>query len=254
LHITLFTNEAGSIGPGAPILYKGLSAAKSSRALFHPENGKVEFGAFVSEQFVPLVRKNTKFWNISGIDVQLGVNGCSCTSAPWNRRLNGGITFGQLDAAISAPPVSDGASFILYDSLSDTKKFVMRNSLPYLLLFTGSVRGLNQDAPVEFRGVRIGTVNGVSFNYLPDDPDRRVPVLVQIDPTLITNLPTESTEPAEKFVEEAVRNGLRASLKIGNYLTAQMYVDLDFKRMPGGERHEVAGYQVIPTGGSAWPS
>jgi paraquat-inducible protein B len=148
--------------------------------------------------------------------------------------------------------VSDGASFILYDSLSDTKKFVMRNSLPYLLLFTGSVRGLNQDAPVEFRGVRIGTVNGVSFNYLPDDPDRRVPVLVQIDPTLITNLPTESTEPAEKFVEEAVRNGLRASLKIGNYLTAQMYVDLDFQKdAPAASVTEVAGYQVIPTGGSS---
>jgi len=252
LHITLFTNEAGSIAAGAPIFYKGLSAGKIESRIFHPESGKIEFGAFVSEQFAPLVRKNTKFWNISGIDVQLGANGMQLHVGSLESLLAGGITFGQLDAAISAPPVSDGASFILYDSLSDTKKFVMRNSLPYLLLFTGSVRGLNQDAPVEFRGVRIGTVNGVSFSYLPDDPDRRVPVLVQIDPTLITNLPTESTEPAEKFVAEAVRNGLRASLKIGNYLTAQMYVDLDFQKdAPAASVTEVAGYQVIPTGGSS---
>jgi len=252
LHITLFTNEAGSIGPGAPILYKGLSAGKIESRTFHPENGKVEFGAFVSEQFVPLVRKNTKFWNISGIDVQLGANGMQLHVGSLESLLTGGITFGQLDNLVSAPPVSDGASFILYDSLSDTKKFVMRNSLPYLLLFSGSVRGLNQDAPVEFRGVRIGTVIGVSFNYLPNDSERRVPVLVQIDPTLITNLPTESTEPAEKFVADAVDNGLRASLKIGNFLTAQMYVDLDFQKdAPAASVTEVAGYNILPTSGSS---
>jgi len=252
LHITLFTNEAGSIGPGAPILYKGLSAGKIESRTFHPENGKVEFGAFVSEQFVPLVRKNTKFWNISGIDVQLGVNGMQLHVGSLESLLNGGITFGQLDNLVSAPQVSDGASFILYESLSDTKKFVMRNSLPYLLLFSGSVRGLNQDAPVEFRGVRIGTVIGVSFNYLPNDSERRVPVLVQIDPTLITNLPTESTEPGEKFVADAVGNGLRASLKIGNFLTAQMYVDLDFQKdAPAASVTEVAGYNILPTSGSS---
>ena len=252
LHITLFTNEAGSIGPGAPILYKGLSAGKIESRIFHPENGKIEFGAFVSEQFAPLVRKNTKFWNVSGIDVQIGANGMQLHAGTLESLLIGGITFGQLDGAVSAPPVNDGASFVLYDSESDTKKFVMRNSLPYLLLFSGSVRGLNQDAPVEFRGVRIGTVNGVSFNYLPNDPERRVPVLIQIDPTLITNLPTESTEPAEKFIEDAVRNGLRASLKIGNYLTAQMYVDLDFQKdAPVASVTESAGYRILPTGGSS---
>jgi paraquat-inducible protein B len=160
----------------------------------------------------------------------------------------GGITFGQPPAAPSAPAVSDGASFALYDSLEDTKKFAMRSSVPYLLLFTGSVRGLSDGAPVEFRGVRIGTVNGVSFRYLSNDAQRRVPVLVQIDPTFITNLPSDNTEAAENFVADSVRDGLRASLKTGNLLTGQLYVDMDFQKdSPPATVVEIEGYRVIPT-------
>ncbi|MEO5753809.1 MAG: MlaD family protein [Chthoniobacterales bacterium] len=252
LHITFFANDAGSIAPGTPILYKGLSAGKIETRIFHPENGKVEFGAFISKEFAPLVRKNTRFWNVSGIDVELGANGLQFHAGTLESLLVGGITFDQPSGAQSAPPVSDGATFVLYGSFAESQKFVMQNSLPYLLLYSDSVRGLSDGAPVEFRGVRIGTVTGVSFTYVPDDPARRVPVLIQIDPGLITNLPTESTEPAEKFVAKAVEDGLRASLKTGNYLTGQMYVDLDFQKdAPAATVTEIAAYRVLPTGGSS---
>ena len=61
--------------------------------------------------------------------------------------------------------------------------------MPYLLLFTGSVRGLSPAAPVEFRGIRVGSVDGASFKYLPGDPERRVPVLIKIDPDLLLDRP-----------------------------------------------------------------
>lgn len=253
LRITLFTDEAGSVAPGTQIIYKGLTAGRIETRVFHPENGKVEFGAFVAAEYASLVRKNTKFWNMSGIDVQIGANGFELHAGTLESLLVGGITFGQPEGApSSAPAVSDGETFILYDSVSDTKKFVMQDSLPYLLLFTGSVRGLNEDAPVDFRGVRIGTVKGVSFRYLPNDPERRVPVLIQIDPGLITDLPKESTEHAETFIEEAVRSGLRASLKTGSLITGQLYVDLDFQKdAPAAKVAQIEGYRVIPTGGSS---
>jgi paraquat-inducible protein B len=248
LHVALFTDEAGGIAPGTAITYKGLSAGRIESRVFHSENGKVEFGAFIFADYAAMVRNNTKFWNTSGVDVQLGANGLQLHTGTLESLLMGGITFGQPAGAPSAPAVSDGASFALYDSLEDTKKFAMRSSVPYLLLFTGSVRGLSDGAPVEFRGVRIGTVNGVSFRYLSDDAQRRVPVLIQIDPTFITNLPSDNTEAAENFVADSVRNGLRASLKTGNLLTGQLYVDMDFQKdTPPATVAEIEGYRVIPT-------
>lgn len=248
LHVTLITDEAGGIAPGTAITYKGLAAGRIENRIFHPENGKVEFRAFVSAEFAPLVRTNTKFWNVSGIDVQVGANGLQLRTGTLESLLTGGITFGQTPGSPSGPPAPDGATFALYESFEATTKFSMRTSVPYLLLFSGSARGLNEGAPVEFRGVRIGTVNGVSFRYLPNNPERRVPVLIQIDPSFITNLPTDNTEAAENFVAEAVSNGMRASLKTGNLLTGQMYIDLDFQKdAPPATVAEVDGYRVIPT-------
>jgi paraquat-inducible protein B len=248
LHVTLLTDEAGGIAPGTSITYKGLSAGRIETRVFHPKTGKVEFGAFIFAEYASLVRTNTKFWSVSGLNVQVGANGLQLQTGTLESLLMGGITFGQPAAAGSAPEAPDGATFTLYQSLEDTQKFAMRSSVPYLLLFSGGVRGLNDGAPVEFRGVRIGTVNGVSFRYLPNDPARRVPVLIQVDPTFITNLPSENTEAAENFIAEAVRGGLRASLKTGNLLTGQLYVDFDFQKdAPPAEVADVEGYRVIPT-------
>jgi paraquat-inducible protein B len=248
LHVTLITDEAGGISPGTAITYKGLAAGRIENRIFHPENGKVEFRAFISAEFAPLVRTNTRFWNVSGIDVQVGANGLQLRTGTLESLLTGGITFGHAPGSPSGPPAPDGATFALYESFEATTRFSMRTSVPYLLLFSGSARGLNEGAPVEFRGVRIGTVNGVSFRYLPNDPERRVPVLIQIDPSFITNLPTDSTEAAENFVSDAVRNGMRASLKTGNLITGQMYVDLDFQKdAPPATVTDIEGYRVIPT-------
>ncbi|HSH37182.1 MAG TPA: MlaD family protein, partial [Chthoniobacterales bacterium] len=248
LHVTLITDVAGGIAPGTAITYKGLNAGRIENRIFHPENGKVEFLAFISAEFAPLVRANTKFWNASGLDVQVGANGLQVRTGTLESLLMGGITFGQAPGSPSGPPAPDGATFALYESLEATTRFSMRTSVPYLLLFSGSARGLNEGAPVEFRGVRVGTVNGVSFRYLPNDPERRVPVLIQVDPSFITNIPTDNTEAAENFVADAVRNGLRASLKTGNLLTGQMYVDLDFQKdVPPATVAEIEGYRLIPT-------
>jgi paraquat-inducible protein B len=248
VHVTLITDVAGGIAPGTAITYKGLAAGRIETRIFHPENGKVEFRAFISAEFAPLVRTNTKFWNASGIDMQVGANGLQLRTGTLESLLMGGVTFGQAEGAPSGPPAPDGATFALYGSFEDTKKFSMRSGVPYLLLFKGSARGLNEGAPVEFRGVRIGTVNGVSFRYLPNDPERRVPVLIQLDPSFITDLPSETTEAAENFVADAVRNGMRASLKTGNLLTGQMYVDLDFQKdAPAATVAELDGYRLIPT-------
>ena len=120
--------------------------------------------------------------------------------------------------------------------------------MPYLLLFTGSVRGLSVDAPVEFRGIRVGTVMGVSFKYLPADPARRVPVLIKLDPTMLVNVPGTDYDAARHSIAESVERGMRATLKTGNILTGQLYVDLDFQKDAAPDKiAEVEGYDVMPT-------
>ena len=248
LHIKLIAEEAGGIDPGSPITYKGLGVGKIEKRTFLPATGQVEFDAFIEGDYGKLVRKESKFWNISGIDLEVGANGVKLRTGTLEALLLGGVTFDEPKPGEVSKPVADGSVFTLYDSFEDTTRFKMRNPLSYLLLFTESVRGLNPDAPVEFRGIRIGTVEGISFRYLPNDPERRVPVLIKIDPNVITDLPRNSYTAAQIFVARNVEKGLRASLKSGNLLTGQMFIDLDFQNdvKPASVR-DFGGYMILPT-------
>ena len=48
---------------------------------------------------------------------------------------------------------------------SATRKYTEK--IPFLVYFDGSVRGLNPGAPVEFRGIKIGTVTSVRLEFDP---------------------------------------------------------------------------------------
>lgn len=249
LHFKMISDTAGGLNPGSNITYKGIVVGSIETRDFHPENGTVEFGAFIHEEFSDLVTKDTRFWNASGIDLQVGADGFKLRTGTLESLVTGGVTFSDPEekrADRKHPP--NGSTFKLYSSYSDATRSPLNPVLPYLLLFTESVRGLAVDAPVEFRGVRLGTVMGISFNYLPDDPAHRVPVLIKIDPALLVALPSEDYSTAEEFMTSNVKSGLRASLKTGNLLTGQLFVDLDFaKDVSPAEVADIQGYHVIPT-------
>ena len=249
LHVKLNAEAAGGVNPGSSIVYKGIVVGKIETRTFYPESGQVVFGAFVDGDYAKLINSDTKFWNASGIDLQVGADGFKLRTGTLESLISGGVTFSEPEKEDKhAAAVPDGASYTLYDSFSEANEVKLSPTLPYLLLFTGSVRGLAPDAPVEFRGIRIGTVMGISFHYLPDDPEHRVPVLIKLDPTLLINLPANDFTETRAYIAKAVEDGLRVSLKTGNLLTGQLYVDLDFnKDAPPATVTELRGYHVLPT-------
>lgn len=253
LRFKLLASQAGGLGPGASIVYKGISVGKVETRVFHPERGEVEFNAFIEQAYAQLVDENTRFYNAGGLDLKVGADGIQIRSGTIESILTSAVTFtGPKTTNASQHPLPDGHSFKLYSSLGDASKTEFGPWLPYLLLFTGSVRGLSADAPVEFRGIRVGSVDGASFNYLPDDPDRRVPVLIKIDPALLLARSGEDLANAQMLIAQSLAQGLRASLKTGSLLTGQLYVDLDFQKdAPAAAVTHEGGYDLLPTTASS---
>jgi len=249
LRFKLVAAQAGGLGPGASIVYKGISVGKLESRDFHPESGRVEFNAFIADEYAQLVDERTRFYNSGGLDLKVGADGIQLRSGTLESLLSSSVTFTDPKAGQLRPkPLADGHEFILYSSLGEAGKVEFNLSLPYLLLFTGSVRGLSPDAPVEFRGIRVGSDDGASFKYLPGDPERRVPVLIKIDPALLLDRPGNDTATAQALIAENVAKGLRATLKTGSLLTGQLYVDLDFQKdAPPAAVTHLEGYDVLPT-------
>jgi paraquat-inducible protein B len=249
LRFKLVAAQAGGLGPGASIIFKGITVGMLETRVFHPETGEVEFNAFIGSDYAQLVDERTLFYNAGGLDLKVGADGVQLGGGSLASILSASVTFTEpAEKRLLEKPLPDGQSFVLYSGFEEAHKPKFNPTLPYLLLFAGSVRGLSSDAAVEYRGIRVGSVVGASFKYLAGDPEHRVPVLIKIDPDLLLDTPGSNTATDQELIAQSVVKGLRASLKSGSLLTGQLFVDLDFQKDgPPATVVNLGSYEVMPT-------
>ena len=95
--------------------------------------------------------------------------------------------------------------------------------------FEGSVTGLQVGAPVEFRGVPVGTVTAIRALYDPEETSLMIPVYMTLARNSVTNVKFDTLERSpEEELAIMIDHGLRARLDIRSLVTGQMFVALDF--------------------------
>jgi paraquat-inducible protein B len=119
-----------------------------------------------------------------------------------------------------------------------------------VLYFNSSLNGLNEGAPVKYRGVRIGSVKRVMIHFNQANNDWSMPVLVEIQENLLQERLQGTTLFTDKVTfERVVKRGLRGSLEAESMVTGVLYVNLDVvPDSPPPVFHElVPTYVEIPT-------
>jgi len=104
----------------------------------------------------------------------------------------------------------------------------------FVVVFPGSVRGLNQGAPVTFRGVKTGEVKGVDAVLTGRKED---PIVIVVTIEIARNVVSAPQGEARPFArlsgaqlaQELVARGLRARMMSSSLLTGQKYIDMDFQ-------------------------
>jgi paraquat-inducible protein B len=100
------------------------------------------------------------------------------------------------------------------------------NQPTYVMFFDGTVKGLNSGAPVMFKGVKVGAVSDIRLRFNPETKSVQIAVLAEINPHSITN--SHGKINAKAFLNELIKQGLKAQLQYQNLLTGQLVVSLDF--------------------------
>jgi len=126
---------------------------------------------------------------------------------------------------------------------------LFRQDPQFVLYFDGSVKGLNVGAPVNYRGVNIGTVTDIRIVMDTMGGQPTIPVVIEVDPDSF-NLPEGEDATVGEGLEEDIREGLRAQLQMQSLLTGQLFIQIDFHenrpaRFHGG--HELPEIPTIKT-------
>ena len=94
--------------------------------------------------------------------------------------------------------------------------------------FEGSVKGLTVGSAVNFRGVKVGSVDRIVLQFAPDSLEPRIPVYMTLLPDQVKLIGTGENGTAIPF-SAYIEKGMRAKLSIDSIVTGQLVVELDFR-------------------------
>jgi paraquat-inducible protein B len=251
-HFVLESERRESLEVGAPVYYRQLRVGEVVAYRLSDDGSKIVAKIFVYAPYHEFVRKDTRFWSASGVDLKLDATGITLNTESLVSILVGGIAFdifkNNHEPDEHAP---EDSIFKLYPNRATAQEKVYNTKNYFVLLFDESVRGLSPGAPVEFRGIQIGQVVDIKPEFDIKLNKVKIPVIAAAEPeriSFIGKLPEGVSR--ETLVDYLVERGLRAQLRTGSLLTGQLYIAMDLfpdakpAKLVRGGRY---GYPEFPT-------
>ena len=252
IHISLNSEQAGQLNAGDPVLFRGFRVGSVEKSRFDAEQRQMEYQLFIQAPYDSLVTSNVRFWKDSGIAVDMSASGMRVEMGSLATLFSGGVSFDVPEGWDRGVAAENKAHYHLFNDQRSITDSLYTQHTDYLLFFNESIRGLQEGAPVEFRGIRLGTVAQVPF-IIPSmlkklNGDYRIPVLIKIEPERFSKKLGADFNLQQRLAD-GLQHGLRASLKTANLITGALYVDLDFNNDAGAYKGptQIGQYNIIPT-------
>jgi paraquat-inducible protein B len=254
LRLQLKSWKSYGITSGVPVSFRGFKVGKVETAEFNQETLEFEYQIFIEAEFAENICSSTRFWVDSGFQFNLDADGVRFEMGSLESLLSGGIAYDLPEGVVPGSPCENGEEFELFANYQDVLEQPYKYYAEYIMLFDRSVRGLKKGAPVEYRGIQVGSVVDVSMDYLPERAAYRaqsnsIPVLIRVDPGRFRYGDTrEAVEITQKLMHDRVKMGMRAMLSTGNLLTGALYISVDyFDDLPEATIGQLGAYETIPT-------
>ena len=252
--LVLTTTNLGSLSRGSPVYFKGIDVGEVLGYELAEDMSLITVHIFVHAPHDQLIRRTTRFWNVSGLNISMDANGMKVETGTLQSLVLGGIEFETPNLLSGSEPVAAGTEFVLFDRKDAVRETAPAKRARFILFFQSSVRGLSIGAPVEFRGIRIGSVLDVRLEFDPVTSEFRIPVLIDIEPQRVSIFDRSligsklTLEQRQANLDLIIGRGLRARLKTGSFITGQLFVDLDLHpEAPAILTGLNAEYAEIPT-------
>jgi paraquat-inducible protein B len=230
---SLRSDTLGSLGPGAPVYFLRIPVGVVTKYELDGNGSFVDIDVFVDAPYDKYVGGNTRFWNESGVYVNVGADGLTVSTESLATIIAGGLAFGNFGPAITLPA---GHRFKLYDDKVSAKAVPAGIAVPITMRFFQTTKGLEEGAPVTFQGVEIGSVNSANLDFDVYKGAFFTQVNATLYPTRLGSV-FETMQRANQTAQQAteslalmVKRGLRAELKTASLITGSLYISMSVLR------------------------
>ncbi len=115
LNIILRSSRLGALKPSSPVYYRGIEVGAVQDSKLGSDATTADIHVYIKERYANLVRYGSKFWNASGVEVNIGLfRGVEVKTESLRSLVAGGIAFATPNDP-KDKPAKNGTVFPLYD-------------------------------------------------------------------------------------------------------------------------------------------
>lgn len=235
--IYLSGKNSKMLSVGSPILYESHTVGTVESAKFNPTTQMVDYTIFIQSPNENLLNSGSEFWLEDGINISTDGAGIRINTPRLSAIFSGAISFQTPRHLNDQKPIQNGDKFVIFNNRRELESQAGERTLFYVAFFNDSVRGLAVGAPVEYRGIKIGTVADVPYFAAGDNlrlfQSGLIPVRLRLEPYLMETggnnqreVSRESREYWQNEIQAALNRGLTATLASNNLILGSKMIEL----------------------------
>ena len=179
LHIYMEADVLGSISKKSPIYYKNIQVGRIEGFRLTKDAKKVHLKAFIEPEYSHLVKKNTRFYNVSGLNIKGGLSGIHVKIESLVSLLKGGVAFYTPEHEANVEESENAQVFTLYKNFDDAKA-----GLEVSLTFDSAIGLSESNTKIIYQGIVLGVIKKI----VPDKSHGTVKATAILDPIAKTAL------------------------------------------------------------------
>ncbi len=202
LMVHLRAPDLGSLNTGSLVYFRKIPVGRVYDYSINANDQGVTIDVLIERRFTNLVKKGSRFWNVSGVKADVGLSGAHVKLESLAALVNGAIAF---DSPGDSEAAKAEDTFGLYEDLAHSQRgVIIKLALP-------GGAGLRADStPLMYQGLEVGTLTKLDLN-----PGGAVTGEMTVDPSVV-NLLREGTRIELRSPKLSLDNPQISSLLTGS--------------------------------------
>ncbi|WP_297203047.1 PqiB family protein [uncultured Pluralibacter sp.] len=204
LMIHLRAPDLGSLNSGSLVYYRKIPVGRVYDYSINTNGRGVTVDLLIERRFTNLVKKGSRFWNVSGVKADVGLSGAKVQLESLAALVNGAIAF---DSPADSKPADQNDEFGLYEDLAHSQRgVIVKLDLP------GGAGLKAGSTALMYQGLEVGELSKLNLN-----PGGAVTGEMTVDPSVVS-LMRENTRIELRNPKISLDNANLSSLLTGSTL------------------------------------